>query len=150
MSQLCCSLTHLTSFDVVSSLCLPHDFAVFFQLKHFSLYRTTKVFLTFMLILLSLTYRLTVYIFVTLLRKAPFHFNWLASFWQWITWLVWLNCYYVINVIEMLWQLAIISNSKIACSAFSKQNVLAKTAGGLKHFSTLEIWSSLLAPEFVY
>ena len=55
----------------------------------------------------------------------------------------------------MLLQLAIISNNNISLRlASSKQNVLAKTAGYLKHLlnvSTLEIiWASLLAPEFVY
>ena len=100
-----------------------------------------------MLFVLYLTHWLTVDIFVTSLKSVPFHFNWLANFWQWITWLIWLNL-----LVEK--QLAIICNIKIVCSAFSKQNLVAKAAGGLKHLlnvSTLEIiWSSLLAPEFVY
>ena len=51
-------------------------------------------------------------------------------------------------------QLAIVNNSKTVSLAFAKQNVVAKTADGLKHLlnvSTLDIiWSSLFAPEHVY
>ena len=51
-------------------------------LKHFSLYQTTKVFLAFIFFLLYWTYWLTVDTFLTSLKSAPFHINWLANFWR--------------------------------------------------------------------
>ena len=119
---------------------------VFFLIKTFLTLSSGQSSSCFHLIFVLFDSLINCWYFVTSFKSAPFHINWLINFLRGITWLVWSNW-----VVEFLlttrnnvpWQhLATINNSQIIRLASAKQNVVAKTAGDLKHLlkvSTLGI-----------